>query len=120
MSQPDSRGAIFSSSQLGDMALSDNASLCLTSFIHRLAEISHTEEEYKELIHHTLLESVRRGLKSKTEVRRYLITHPAIFRVMRHFLGEFSKSPTGIRSAGTHYKLTLHLKPYKILKNYRN
>lgn len=75
MSQPDSCGAISSSTQLGDMALSDNASLCLTSFIHRLAEISHTEDEYKELIHHTLLESVRRGLKSKTEVRQwYLIT----------------------------------------------
>ncbi|KAF4793836.1 Small subunit processome component 20 like protein [Turdus rufiventris] len=57
----------FYTIQLGDMALSDNASLCLTSFIHRLAEISHTEDEYKELIQHTLLESVRRGLKNKTE-----------------------------------------------------
>uniref|UniRef100_A0A8D0EWH1 UTP20 small subunit processome component n=1 Tax=Strix occidentalis caurina TaxID=311401 RepID=A0A8D0EWH1_STROC len=57
----------FYTIQLGDMALSDNASLCLTSFIHRLAEINHTEDEYKELIQHTLLESVRRGLKSKTE-----------------------------------------------------
>uniref|UniRef100_A0A8C4U4T8 UTP20 small subunit processome component n=1 Tax=Falco tinnunculus TaxID=100819 RepID=A0A8C4U4T8_FALTI len=45
----------------------DNASLCLTSLIQRLAEIDHTENEYKELIQHTLLESVRRGLKSKTE-----------------------------------------------------
>uniref|UniRef100_A0A8B9R5P8 UTP20 small subunit processome component n=1 Tax=Anas platyrhynchos TaxID=8839 RepID=A0A8B9R5P8_ANAPL len=57
----------FYTIQLGDMALSDNASLCLTSFIHRLAEINHTEDDYKELIQHTLLESVRRGLKSKTE-----------------------------------------------------
>ncbi|KAM6293789.1 small subunit processome component 20 homolog [Porphyrio hochstetteri] len=57
----------FYTIQLGDMALSDNASLCLTSFIHRLAEINHTEDEYKELIQQTLLESVRRGLKSKTE-----------------------------------------------------
>lgn len=57
----------FYTIQLGDMALSDNASLCLTSFIHRLAEIDHTEEDYKELIQHTLLESLRRGLKSKTE-----------------------------------------------------
>jgi len=58
------------------MALSDNASLCLTSFIHRLAEIDHTEEDYKELIQHTLLESLRRGLKSKTEVRHcYLMTY---------------------------------------------
>uniref|UniRef100_A0A8C4U3G8 UTP20 small subunit processome component n=1 Tax=Falco tinnunculus TaxID=100819 RepID=A0A8C4U3G8_FALTI len=57
----------FYTIQLGDMALSDNASLCLTSLIQRLAEIDHTENEYKELIQHTLLESVRRGLKSKTE-----------------------------------------------------
>ncbi|KAM9389678.1 small subunit processome component 20 homolog [Phaethornis superciliosus] len=57
----------FYTIQLGDMALSDNASLCLTSVIHRLAEIEHTEDDYKELIQHTLLESVRRGLKSKTE-----------------------------------------------------
>uniref|UniRef100_A0A803XPU0 UTP20 small subunit processome component n=1 Tax=Meleagris gallopavo TaxID=9103 RepID=A0A803XPU0_MELGA len=57
----------FYTIQVGDMALSDNASLCLTSFIHRLAEIGHTEDDYKELIQHTLLESLRRGLKSKTE-----------------------------------------------------
>uniref|UniRef100_A0A8C2Y8I8 UTP20 small subunit processome component n=1 Tax=Coturnix japonica TaxID=93934 RepID=A0A8C2Y8I8_COTJA len=57
----------FYTIQLGDMALSDNANLCLTSFIHRLAEIDHTEDDYKELIQHTLLESLRRGLKSKTE-----------------------------------------------------
>lgn len=41
---------------------------------------------------------------------------PAFFRVMSYFLGEFPKSPAGIRSAGTHYKLILHLKPYTILK----
>ncbi|NXL92133.1 UTP20 protein, partial [Alectura lathami] len=57
----------FYTIQLGDMALSDNASLCLTSLIHRLAEMDHAEEGYKELIQHTLLESLRRGLKSKTE-----------------------------------------------------
>ncbi|XP_061213380.1 small subunit processome component 20 homolog [Neopsephotus bourkii] len=57
----------FYTIQLGDMALSDNASVCLTSFIHRLAEINHTDDDYRELIQHTLLESVRRGLKSKTE-----------------------------------------------------
>ncbi|XP_064011087.1 small subunit processome component 20 homolog [Pogoniulus pusillus] len=57
----------FYTIQLGDMALSDNANLCLTALIRRLAEIDHTEEDYKELIQHTLLESVRRGLKSKTE-----------------------------------------------------
>uniref|UniRef100_A0A8C8SVZ5 UTP20 small subunit processome component n=1 Tax=Pelusios castaneus TaxID=367368 RepID=A0A8C8SVZ5_9SAUR len=49
------------------MSLSDNASLCLTSIIHRLAEVNHTEDEYKEIIQHTLLMSLRKGLKSKTE-----------------------------------------------------
>nr|XP_048691400.1 small subunit processome component 20 homolog isoform X3 [Caretta caretta] len=57
----------FYTIQLGDMSLSDSASLCLTSIIHRIAEISHTEDEYKEIIQHTLLLSLRKGLKSKTE-----------------------------------------------------
>uniref|UniRef100_A0A8D0GIN0 UTP20 small subunit processome component n=1 Tax=Sphenodon punctatus TaxID=8508 RepID=A0A8D0GIN0_SPHPU len=57
----------FYSIQLGEMALSDSASLCLTSIIRRLAEINYTEEEYKEIIQHTLLEAMRKGLKSKTE-----------------------------------------------------
>ncbi|XP_074867355.1 small subunit processome component 20 homolog [Carettochelys insculpta] len=57
----------FYTIQLGEMSLSDTASLCLTSIVHRLAEISHTEDEYKEIIHHTLLVSLRKGLKSKTE-----------------------------------------------------
>uniref|UniRef100_K7GES8 UTP20 small subunit processome component n=1 Tax=Pelodiscus sinensis TaxID=13735 RepID=K7GES8_PELSI len=57
----------FYTIQLGEMSLSDNASLCLISIIHRLAEINHTEDEYKEIIQHTLLVSLRKGLKSKTE-----------------------------------------------------
>ncbi|NWI16571.1 UTP20 protein, partial [Crypturellus soui] len=57
----------FYTIQLGDMALSDNAGLCLTTFIRRLAQIGPPEDAYRELIQHTLLESLRRGLKSKTE-----------------------------------------------------
>ncbi|KAM8820065.1 small subunit processome component 20 homolog [Eudromia elegans] len=57
----------FYTIQLGDMALSDNAGLCLTALIRRLAEIGPAEDDYRELIQHTLLESLRRGLKSKTE-----------------------------------------------------
>ncbi|XP_067415819.1 small subunit processome component 20 homolog [Emydura macquarii macquarii] len=57
----------FYTIQLGDMSLSDSASLCLTSIIHRLTEINHTEDEYKEIIQHTLLMSLRKGLKSKIE-----------------------------------------------------
>ncbi|XP_072856319.2 small subunit processome component 20 homolog isoform X1 [Pogona vitticeps] len=57
----------FYSIQLGEMSLSDSAVLCLNAVISLLAEIDHTEEEYKEIIQHTLLEAVRKGLKSKVE-----------------------------------------------------
>lgn len=58
----------FSLFQIGDMSLSDNASICLTSIIKRLAALNVTEKEYKEIIHRTLLEKLRKGLKSQTEV----------------------------------------------------
>lgn len=34
-------------------------------------------------------------------------------------MGEFSESLAGLKSAGTHCKLTLYLKSYKNLKSYR-
>lgn len=56
------------------MSLSDNASMCLTSIIQRLAALNVTEKEYKEIIHRTLLERLRKGLKSQTEVSKlYLL-----------------------------------------------
>ncbi|XP_053108089.1 small subunit processome component 20 homolog isoform X2 [Hemicordylus capensis] len=57
----------FYTIQLGEMSLSDSAVLCLNAIINLLAETDHTEAEYKEIIHHTLLEALRKGLKSKTE-----------------------------------------------------
>ncbi|XP_061420704.1 small subunit processome component 20 homolog [Lethenteron reissneri] len=57
----------FYSIQLTEMALSDNASLCLATVVQRLAIISHTEEEFREVITRTLLVAVRRGLKSQTQ-----------------------------------------------------
>ncbi|XP_042326453.1 small subunit processome component 20 homolog isoform X2 [Sceloporus undulatus] len=57
----------FYTIQLGEMSLSDCAVLCLNAIISLLAEMDHTEEEYKEIIQHTLLEALRKGLKSKTE-----------------------------------------------------
>ncbi|XP_054845011.1 small subunit processome component 20 homolog [Eublepharis macularius] len=57
----------FYTIQLGEMSLSDSAILCLNSIISLLAEIDHQEEEYKEIIQGTLLEALRKGLKSKTE-----------------------------------------------------
>ncbi|KAJ1163535.1 hypothetical protein NDU88_003993 [Pleurodeles waltl] len=57
----------FYTIELGEMTLSDNASLCLMSIIGQLAKLGCKEEEYREIIQQTLLESIRRGLKSKAE-----------------------------------------------------
>ncbi|MBN3281355.1 UTP20 protein, partial [Polyodon spathula] len=57
----------FHSIELGDMSLSDNATLCLMAIVNQLATVDHTEEEYREIIQRTLLESLRNGLQSKTE-----------------------------------------------------
>nr|XP_021495750.1 small subunit processome component 20 homolog isoform X1 [Meriones unguiculatus] len=57
----------FYNMELGDMSLSDNASICLTSIIKRLAALNVTEKEYKEIIQRTLLERLRKGLRSQTE-----------------------------------------------------
>ncbi|XP_048356593.1 small subunit processome component 20 homolog isoform X1 [Sphaerodactylus townsendi] len=57
----------FYTIQLGEMSLSDSAILCLNGIISLLAEMDHKEEEFKEIIQSTLLEALRKGLKSKTE-----------------------------------------------------
>ncbi|XP_068951330.1 small subunit processome component 20 homolog [Petaurus breviceps papuanus] len=57
----------FYTLQLKDMALSDSASLCLTSIIHRLSAPDVSEAQYREVIHCILLENLRKGLKSPTE-----------------------------------------------------
>ncbi|KAM5255099.1 small subunit processome component 20 homolog isoform 2-T2 [Hipposideros larvatus] len=57
----------FYNLELGDMSLSDNASMCLMSIIKKLAALNATEKDYKEIIHRSLLEKLRKGLKSQTE-----------------------------------------------------
>ncbi|XP_023672630.2 small subunit processome component 20 homolog isoform X2 [Paramormyrops kingsleyae] len=57
----------FYSFEIGDMSLADSATVCLTAVIKRLSEIEHSEEVFKEAVRHTLLEAVRRGLRSRTE-----------------------------------------------------
>uniref|UniRef100_A0A8C4RVF6 UTP20 small subunit processome component n=1 Tax=Erpetoichthys calabaricus TaxID=27687 RepID=A0A8C4RVF6_ERPCA len=57
----------FYSIQLGDMSLSDTATLCLMTIIKQVALIEHTKEEYQEIILKTLVASVKKGLRSKTE-----------------------------------------------------
>nr|KAF6454220.1 UTP20 small subunit processome component [Molossus molossus] len=57
----------FYNLELGDMSLSDNASMCLISIIRKLAALKVTEKEYREIIYRSLLEKLRKGLKSQTE-----------------------------------------------------
>uniref|UniRef100_A0A671FCV4 UTP20 small subunit processome component n=1 Tax=Rhinolophus ferrumequinum TaxID=59479 RepID=A0A671FCV4_RHIFE len=57
----------FYNLELGDMSLSDNANMCLMSIIKKLAALNVTEKEYREIIHRSLLEKLRKGLKSQTE-----------------------------------------------------
>ncbi|KAM4748821.1 small subunit processome component 20 homolog [Rhinophrynus dorsalis] len=57
----------FYTIQLGEMSLSDNASLCLISIITQVAAVEHTENDFKEIIQRTLLESLKTGLRSKVE-----------------------------------------------------
>lgn len=62
------------------MSLSDNASMCLTSIIQSLAALNVTEKEYKEIIHRTLLERLRKGLKSQTEVSKLYLLISTLYR----------------------------------------
>lgn len=64
---------VFSCFQLGDMSLSDNASMCLMSIIKKLAALNATEKEYREIIHRSLLEKLRKGLRSQTEVLGFAV-----------------------------------------------
>ncbi|XP_048448604.1 small subunit processome component 20 homolog, partial [Rhincodon typus] len=57
----------FHSIQLGEMTLNDSATLCLTAVIQQVVSVDCSEEEYKEVVNRTLLETLRNCLKSKTE-----------------------------------------------------
>ncbi|MBN3303699.1 UTP20 protein, partial [Amia calva] len=70
----------FHSIELGDMSLSDSATLCLMAIATQLATVDHTEEEYREIIHRILLEAVRKGLRSKTESSYSRVFHCSLLR----------------------------------------
>ncbi|XP_028810161.1 small subunit processome component 20 homolog [Denticeps clupeoides] len=57
----------FHSFEIGDMSLADSAILCLSAIISQVAAVGSCEEEYKEIVQYTILDAVRRGLKSKPE-----------------------------------------------------
>lgn len=48
--------------------MADSATLCLSAILAQLAAVGCPEHEYKEIVQYTVLDAVRRGLKSKTEV----------------------------------------------------
>ncbi|XP_038636090.1 small subunit processome component 20 homolog [Scyliorhinus canicula] len=57
----------FYSIQLGEMTLSDSATLCLSAVVQQVASVDCSEEEYKEVVTRTLLETLRNCLKTKIE-----------------------------------------------------
>ena len=61
--------------QIGDMSLADNATLCLSAIVTQLAALGAAEEQYKEIVQYTILDAVRKGLRSKVEVRTHTHTH---------------------------------------------
>ncbi|XP_016370276.1 small subunit processome component 20 homolog [Sinocyclocheilus rhinocerous] len=57
----------FHSLEIGDMSLADSATMCLSAVITQLCEVGCPEAEYKEIVQYTILDAIRKGLKSKTE-----------------------------------------------------
>lgn len=58
--------------QIGDMSLADNATLCLSAVVSQLAALGIGEQTYKDVVQHTILDAVLKGLRSKTEVTQTL------------------------------------------------
>ncbi|XP_070785368.1 small subunit processome component 20 homolog isoform X2 [Enoplosus armatus] len=57
----------FHTYEIGDMSLADNATLCLSAVITQLAAVGAGEQIYKDIVQHTILDAVHKGLRSKTE-----------------------------------------------------
>ncbi|KAG7496109.1 small subunit processome component 20-like [Solea senegalensis] len=57
----------FHTYEIGDMSLADNATLCLSAVITQLEAVGAGEQLYKDIIQHTILDAVHKGLRSKTE-----------------------------------------------------
>lgn len=51
------------------MSLADNATLCLSTVITQLAAVGAGEQIYKDIVQHTILDALHKGLRSKTEVQ---------------------------------------------------
>ncbi|XP_067437955.1 small subunit processome component 20 homolog [Thunnus thynnus] len=57
----------FHTYEIGDMSLGDNATLCLSAVITQLVAVGAGEQLYKDIVQHTILDAVHKGLRSKTE-----------------------------------------------------
>uniref|UniRef100_A0A3Q2YK22 UTP20 small subunit processome component n=1 Tax=Hippocampus comes TaxID=109280 RepID=A0A3Q2YK22_HIPCM len=57
----------FHTYEIGDMSLGDNATLCLSAIIVQLAAVGAGEKVYRDVIQHTILDAIHKGLRSKTE-----------------------------------------------------
>nr|XP_057934713.1 small subunit processome component 20 homolog [Doryrhamphus excisus] len=57
----------FHTYEIGDMSLGDNATLCLSAIIRQLAEVGAGEQIFRDVVQHTILDAVHKGLRSKTE-----------------------------------------------------
>ncbi|XP_041637012.1 small subunit processome component 20 homolog [Cheilinus undulatus] len=57
----------FHTYEIGDMSLADNATLCLSAVITQLAVVGPGEQIYKDIVQHTILDAVHKGLRSKTD-----------------------------------------------------
>nr|XP_046234375.1 small subunit processome component 20 homolog isoform X2 [Scatophagus argus] len=57
----------FHTYEIGDMSLADNATLCLSAVITQLAAVGAGEQIYRNIVQHTILDAVLKGLRSKTE-----------------------------------------------------
>ncbi|XP_054655986.1 small subunit processome component 20 homolog [Dunckerocampus dactyliophorus] len=57
----------FHTYEIGDMSLGDNATLCLSAIISQLAEVGAGEQIFRDVVQHTILNAVHKGLRSKTE-----------------------------------------------------
>ncbi|XP_075932289.1 small subunit processome component 20 homolog [Anarhichas minor] len=57
----------FHTFEIGDMSLGDNATLCLSAVITQLAAVGAGEQLFKDIVHHTILDALQKGLRSKTD-----------------------------------------------------
>uniref|UniRef100_A0A3P9PDG0 UTP20 small subunit processome component n=1 Tax=Poecilia reticulata TaxID=8081 RepID=A0A3P9PDG0_POERE len=57
----------FHTYEIGDMSLGDNATLCVSAVISQVAAVGAGVQIYRDLIQHTILDAVHKGLHSRTE-----------------------------------------------------